>query len=89
MPVQMIDDLHLKIDRSFVVQPDMDVQTDFLVAYGFSQNDGICDLNGMNFCLFEVKQGTDQPAQDLVVGLEDGAEHVIVGHVVRNSAMCV
>lgn len=45
MPVQMIDDLHLKVDCSFVVQPDMDVQTDFLVAYGFSQNDGICDLN--------------------------------------------
>lgn len=72
--VGLVGNLHLQIDNTLIIQSDIDIQADFFVFNGLTQNDGISDLNGMNLRFVQMEQESDQTAQDFIVGLQDGAE---------------
>ena len=63
----LVDDLHLQIQDSRIVQQSTDIQNEGLFIDGVAQHDRIGDRDRAHLFVRKVQQRTDQPFENMVV----------------------
>lgn len=82
----LVENLHFQIDTGLAVEENSDVEDESLFIKAPPQNDGIQDLNRDNGVGIQMEERCNQVFLRVFAALQDGAEHVVVGHIVVDSS---